>query len=133
MCIRDRDKAEMNDSKLHDFLGTILGGHAAITGDTPGLEGKGFEVWRLLHQQYSPQGATYETDMLQGLMSQTPARDMNTLADSVVKFEYEWRKYEQETHDRLTDKFKASCLLKMFPNNAHTDKSEWKFQQDTVT
>ena len=89
------DRAQHNDAKLHDFLSTILGGHAAITADTPGLEGRGFEVWRQLHVQYSPQGATYETDMLQSLMSQAPTRDMNGLADAVVKFEYDWRKYEQ--------------------------------------
>ena len=99
----------------------VLGGHAVMIADMPGLEGRGFEVWRLLHAQYAPGGANYEVDMLQALMTQSPAKDMPALCDAVAKFEYDWRKYEQETQERLTEKFKVSALLKMFPRNVQTE------------
>lgn len=70
--------------------------------------------------------------MLQNLMSQQKAKDMGKLADSVSRFEYDWRKYEQETGETLSEKFKAAALLNMFPDNAQTDKLKYEHQQGTV-
>ena len=80
------DRAESMDSALYDFLCQCLGGHAVLIADTPGMEDRGFEVWRKAHEMYSPAGAQYETDMLQNLMTQTQAKDMASLADAVAKF-----------------------------------------------
>ena len=126
------NRAEAMDSSLYEFMCQCLGGHAVLLADTPGMEDRGFEVWRKAHALYSPHGAYYETDMLQNLMSQTMAKDMSSLADAVGKFEYDWRKYEQEAQETLTEKFKAAALLKMFPKNAHTDELKIKFQQGSV-
>ena len=104
-----------------------------LIADTPGMQDRGFEVWRKAHETYSPAGAQYETDMLQSLMSQSQARDMNQLADMIGKFKYEWKRYEQETGERLSEKFKVAALLKMFPKNAHTDELRYKFQQGMVS
>ena len=103
------------NSSLFEFLGQTLGGHAALVADTPGLEDRGFEVWRLLHEQYAPVGANYETDMLQALMSRKPTSNMTTRADALTQYEHDWRKYEVETGDRLAEKVKAAALLKVFP------------------
>ena len=108
-------RAQAMDSALYEFLCQCFGGHAVLIADMPGMEERGFEVWRRAHELYSPAGAQYETDMLQQLMSQSPAKDMPALADAVAKFEYDWRKYEQETSEILTEKFKAAALLNMFP------------------
>ena len=126
------NRASGMDSALYEFLCQALGGHAVLIADTPGMEERGFEVWRRAHKLYSPAGAQYETDMLQQLMSQAPAKDMPALADAVAKFEYDWRKYEQETDEKLTEKFKAAALLKMFPKNAQTDELKRLFQQGKV-
>ena len=88
------DRAAAMDSALYEFLCQCLGGHAVLIADTPGMQDRGFEVWRKAHETYSPAGAQYETDMLQSLMSQSQARDMNQLADMIGKFEYEWKRYE---------------------------------------
>lgn len=125
-------RAQSMDSSLYEFLCQCLGGHAVLIADTPGMEERGFEVWRRAHALYSPAGAQYETDMLQQLMSKSPAKDMSSLADAVAKFEYDWRKYEQETSEKLNDKFKAAALLNMFPKNAQTDELERMFQQGKV-
>ena len=111
---------------LFEFLSQCLGGHAALIADTPGVEDNGFEVWRQLHAQYSPVGANYETDMLQAFMVRAQAKGMASLADSVVQFEHDWRKYEQETGDKFPEKVKSAALLKMFPKTAQTDELKWK-------
>ena len=83
------ERASAMNSALYEFLCQSLGGHAAVLADTPGLEERGFEVWRQLHAQYAPAGANYEMDMLQDLMSQTQAKDMPSLAEAAVKFEHD--------------------------------------------
>ena len=83
------------DAVFYEFLSQSLAGHAALILDRRDLEDRGFEVWRRAHAMYSPVGAQYETDMLQSLMDQSPAKDMGKLADSITKFEHDWRRYEQ--------------------------------------
>ena len=55
------EKAEYADEKLHDFLSATLAGEAVLLVDTPGLETRGFECWRLLCAKYSPNGGQHET------------------------------------------------------------------------
>ena len=76
------DRATETDAIFYEFLTQSLAGHAALLLDRRDLEERGYEIWRRLHATYSPVGAQYETDMLQSLMSQGPAKDMSKLADS---------------------------------------------------
>ena len=50
------DQAIVADAKLHDFLLMMLGRDALILVETPDLESRGFEAWRLLVKRYNPSG-----------------------------------------------------------------------------
>ena len=121
------------DAIFYEFLSQSLAGHAALILDRRELEDRGFEVWRRLHATYLPVGAQYETDMLQNLMDQSPAKDMSKLADAITKFEHDWRMYEQESGDNLSDKFKIALLLKMLPANYYADDLKNRYQQGAIS
>ena len=127
------DRAADVDEIFYEFLSQSLSGHAALLLDRREFEGRGFEIWRRLHATYSPVGAQYETDMLQSLMDQHPAKDMSKLEDSITKFEHDWRKYEEESGDTLSDKFKIAVLLKMLPSNYYADDLKNKYQQGMIS
>ena len=73
------DKGQFADEKLHDFLCATLAGDAVLLVDTPGLETRGFECWRLLSAKYSPNGEQHEIDALMSLLSPKPAKDIASL------------------------------------------------------
>ena len=56
------DNAEAAAPKLQDFLLQILDENALLLIDKPALHERGWELWRLLVQQYAPFGGAYELD-----------------------------------------------------------------------
>ena len=63
------------DEKLHDFLLQLCGDEAQGLIDTPLLEARGFESWRLLTARYSPCGGQYELDNMLSLLTRKPVKD----------------------------------------------------------
>ena len=83
-------KADAAETKLRNFLYQLLGEDALILVDTPELEGRGFEAWCLLVQQYNLAGGMYEVDALMALMTLTKMRDLTALPGAVAKFERDY-------------------------------------------
>ena len=109
------DKAEFADEKLHDFLCNTLAGEAVLLVDTPGLETRGFECWRLLSTKYSPNGGQHELDALMSLLAPKPARGLAELGGAISRFEHDWQQYAKLTGETLPEKLKVGALLKILP------------------
>ena len=54
---------------------------------------------------------------------------MAKLAESVEKYEYEWRRYEQESGEVLPEHVKGVVLLKMFPPHHYADELRLRYNQ----
>ena len=119
------EKAEYADEKLHDFLCATLAGDAVLLVDTPGLETRGFECWRLLCAKYSPNGGQHELDALMALLAPKPARDLAALGGAISRFEHDWRQYEKLTGESLPEKLKIGSLLKILPP-AQASEIKWQ-------
>ena len=119
------EKAQQADEKLHDFLCATLAGDAVLLVDTPGLETRGFECWRLLSQKYSPNGEQHEIDALMSLLSPKPAKDLASLGGALSRFEHDWRQYEKLTGESLPEKLKVGSLLKILPS-AQASEIKWQ-------
>ena len=127
------NRATDMDAILYEFLGQCMTGHAGLLIDRKELEERGFEVWRRAHAQYSPMGPQYETDMLQSLLAQGPAKDMAKLAEATERFEHDWRRYEQESGEVLPEKIKGVIIVKMFPPHHYADEIKNRYQQGLMT
>ena len=77
------------DAKLHDFLCATLGREAGLMADIPGLQGQGFEVWRMLTEKHAPTGGQCEIDSLIPPLTPEPAQDMNALLRAIATSRFE--------------------------------------------
>ena len=99
--------AEPANEKLHDFLLQLCGEGAQLLVDTPVLEGRGFEAWRILTARFSPSGGQYELDAMLALLERKPAKDTASLPDAITKFERDLELYERRTSKRFPDESPA--------------------------
>ena len=91
MCIEHTasgwEHADAADEKLHDFLLQLCGDEAQVLIDTPYLNGRGFEAWRLLNNGYSPCGGQYELDAMLALMQRKPVQNAVQVPGAISKLE----------------------------------------------
>ena len=122
------DSAEAASPKLHDFLLQILDDSALLLIDKPELEGRGFEAWRLLCQQYAPSGGAYELDSMIALMTLHQCKSLTELPGAVAKFERDVSAYERRTGRTFPPEFKVPAFLRMVPKS-HASDMRWRFSQ----
>ena len=123
------DDAAVADKKLHELLlGTIEGTAARIV-EKPGLEGRGFEVWRLLKDRYQPSGGTFEIKCTNSLTSPERAKDMPSLADAIDRWEARMLKWEERMGQKFPEVMKIPALIQMVPTNM-LNEIEWRFASD---
>ena len=122
------DAAEAAAPKLHDFLLQILSENALLLVDKPALEGRGFEAWRLLVQQYAPTGGAYELDSMMALMTVHQCKSLMELPGAVAKFERDLEAYERRTGRAFPEEFKAPAFQRMIPKS-HVSDMRWRFSQ----
>ena len=103
------------DAKLHDYLLQVLQEHALFVVDKPGLEGRGFEAWRLLSQQYSPSGGAYELDSMTVLLDVKQCKSPHELPGARAKFERDMETYERRSGKAFPEEWKAPAFLRMVP------------------
>ena len=115
------DHAIAADAKLHDFLLMVLQEDAQILVDTPALETRGFEAWRLLVKRYAPSGGQYELDAMMALMSLTAVRDVAALPGAISKFERDLALYERRSGRAFPEEFKIPAFLKLLPKGYERD------------
>ena len=84
---------------------------AARPVDTPALETRGFEAWRLLVKRYAPSGGQYELDAMMALMSLTAVRDVAALPGAISKFERDLALYERRSGRAFPEEFKIPAFL----------------------
>ena len=125
------DNSEAASPKLQDFLLQILGGNALMLIDKPNLEGRGFESWRLLVQQYAPSGGAYELDSMIALMNLSQCKSLHELPGAVAKFERDVDAYERRSGRVFPEEFKAPAFLRMIPKS-HVSDMRWRFSQGTT-
>ena len=81
--------------------------------DTPQLEGRGFEAWRLLVQQYAPTGGAYELDSMIALMTLHQCKSLEELPGAVARFEKDVAAYNRRTGRGFPEEFKVPAFLRM--------------------
>ena len=96
--------------------------------DKSDLEGRGFEAWRLLVQQYSPTGGAYELDSMMALLTQTACKSLHELPGAVAKFERDYKSYERRTGHSFPEEWKVPAFLKLVPKT-HISDMRWRFSQ----
>ena len=120
--------AEAANEKLHDFLRQLCGEGAQLLVDTPSLEGRGFEAWRILTQRFSPAGGQYELDAMLALLQRKPATDAAGLPDAIAKLERDVELYERRTDRRFPDEWKVPALLQILPK-AQADNLKLRYAE----
>ena len=120
------DQAQVADAKLHDFLLMVLGEDAQILVETPDLECRGFEAWRLLVKRYNPSGGQYELDAMMALMNLTAVKDISALPGAISRFERDLKLYEQRSGRPFPEEFKVPTFLKLLPRS-HERELKLKF------
>ena len=116
--------------KLHDYLLQVLEEQALLLIDKPILEGRGFESWRLLVQQYSPSGGAYELDSMMALMTVNQCKTLHELPGAVSKFERDIDLYERKTGRAFPPEWKAPAFLRMIPKS-HISEMRFRFTEHT--
>ena len=122
------DEAIAAGPKLQDFLLQVLDENALLLVDKPELEGRGFESWRLLVQQYAPSGGAYELDSMIALMTLHQCKSLHELPGAVAKFERDVGAYEKRTGRAFPAEFKVPAFLRMVPKS-HASDMRWRFSQ----
>ena len=103
------------DEKLHDFLLQLCGDEAQVLIDTPYLNGRGFEAWRLLNHRYSPCGGQYELDAMLALMQRKPVQNAIQVPGAISKLERDIALYTQRTGKPFPEDWKVPILLQLLP------------------
>ena len=120
------DQAIVADAKLHDFLLMMLGEDALILVETPDLESRGFEAWRLLMKRYNPSGGQYELDAMMALMSLSAVKDITQLPGAISRFERDVKLYERRAGRPFPEEFKIPTILRLLPKS-HERELKLKF------
>ena len=118
--------AQLADSKLHDFLLMTLEEDAQVLVETPELECRGFEAWRMLCLRYDPQGGQYELDAMMALMNLTAVKDIVALPGAISRFERDIKLYESRSGRAFPEEFKVPTFLKLLPAS-HAREFKLKF------
>ena len=119
-------EAQLADAKLHDFLLMTLEEDAQVLVETPELECRGFEAWRLLCLRYDPQGGQYELDAMMALMNLTAVKDITALPGAISRFERDMKLYESRSGRAFPEEFKVPTFLKLLPKT-HERELKLKF------
>ena len=109
------EHADAADEKLLDFLLQLCGDEAQVLIDTPYLNGRGFEAWRLLNHRYSPCGGQYELDAMLALMQRKPVQNAIQVPGAISKLERDIALYTQRTGKPFPEDWKVPILLQLLP------------------
>ena len=109
------EHGESADEKLHDFLIQLCSDEAQNLIETPLLEGRGFEAWRLLTQRYSPCGGQYELDNMLALLNRKPVKDAVSIPGAISKLENDLLRHERRSGFAMPEQLKVPLLLQMLP------------------
>ena len=122
-------EAEGASKKLHELLLGTMEGNALSIVEKPGLEGRGFEVWRQLKQKYQPSGGTFEIKCTNALTNPERAKDMAALAEAIDQWEARMIKWEERLGQKFPEIMKIPALIQMVPTS-HINEIEWRFATD---
>lgn len=109
------DRAAAANEKFHDFLLQLCAEGAQVLVDTPALEGKGFEAWRLLTKRIAPTGGQYELDAMIALINRKPGKDTAALPEAISRFERDIEMYQRRTGKAFPEEWKTPALLQLLP------------------
>ena len=112
----DWDMRDMANSELHDFLLHYTSGRAHQIAEEPALDGRGFETWRRLKEEFEPRGGPWEVKVMASLMSPPKSRNLAAMYDDVVQWETRVYKWEQRTGKTYPPEFKLTNLNMMIPD-----------------
>ena len=104
----------------------MLGEDALILVETPDLESRGFEAWRLLVKRYNPSGGQYELDAMMALMSLSAVKDITQLPGAISRFERDVKLYEKRAGRAFPEEFKIPTVLRLLAQ-CHERELKLKF------
>ena len=97
---------EQANAQLHTFLLHQTQGRALQIAEDPAMEGRGFETWRKMKEEFEPKGGAYEMKVLQSLMSPARSKNLSTLYDDIRQWETRIFKWEQRTGQQFPQMMK---------------------------
>ena len=104
------------DVRLHEFLLHQTTGRALQIAEEPLLDGRGFETWRRMKEEFEPRGGPWEMKVMASLMAPPKAKSLATMYDEVVQWETRIYKWEQRTGKSYPAEFKLTNLHMMVPD-----------------
>ena len=109
------------DKQPHTFLLHQTQGRALQIAEEPGIDGRGFEAWRRMKEEFEPKGGAYEMKVMQCLMSPSKSKNLASLYDDIRQWETRIFKWEQRTGRSHPGEFKLPGLHLMIPEDFKED------------